>query len=78
MSVVKGQPASATVFNNAFVSKTVDSTVNANILLSDGKYIYLKGNATTDGSFRIGVDSDAIVLEKRIAGTWTTLQSFGE
>lgn len=35
MSVFNGQPANQTTFNNAFVSKSVDSEVSANIELND-------------------------------------------
>lgn len=35
MSVVNGQPANAATFNNAFVSKTADSTVVSNIEFAD-------------------------------------------
>lgn len=39
MSVANGQPANSTTFNNAFISKTVDSTTAANIELADASVI---------------------------------------
>ena len=78
MSVSNGQDANESVFNAAFVSKTSDSILDANIFLTDGKFICLKGNLTTDGSIRIGVDNDAVVIEKRVSGNWITLWSVEE
>ena len=45
MSVTDGQDANQTTFNNAFVSKSVDSTVSSNIHLNDSDVT--NGNAVT-------------------------------
>jgi hypothetical protein len=57
------------------------STGNAifasDIVQTGGKYHYLRGDASTDGSVRISSQaSGAATLEKRASGSWTTLQAW--
>lgn len=61
--------------SNGNLIPTNDETVKADIYadtfkLADNEYIYLKGDETTDGSYRVGVGTSAIVFEKRESGTW--------
>ena len=46
-------------------------------LLVTDYYSYLKGDATTDGSVRIGVSNGTPVLEKRTDGIWIELEAWG-
>ena len=40
--------------------------------LADNTYIYLRGDATTDGSVRMSYQSgtDDVIIEKRVSGSW--------
>jgi len=42
-------------------------------MVTNDKYIYLRGDATTDGSVRTSYQSgsDKVIYEKRVSGTWT-------
>jgi len=43
-------------------------------MVTNDSYIYLRGSATTDGSVRVSYQSasDAVLTEKRVAGSWVT------
>lgn len=41
-----------------------------------GSFIYLFGDATTDGSSRLYAISNEIKMEIRISGTWTLVENF--
>lgn len=48
---------------------------NINEVSINGDSLFYFGDSTTDGSFRIGIAAGSFIVEKRIAGVWTT-QSF--
>jgi hypothetical protein len=67
------------VFRSASATITIDSSIIATGDLSQtgGKYHYLRGDASTDGSVRISSQSSGTALiEKRAGGSWTTLQAW--
>lgn len=74
MSIANGQDANASVFNASFMSRTVDSPITTNIIMPVNKFIYL-GSETVDGSWRIGIDSGNMIMEKRESGSWITKSS---
>ncbi len=74
MSVSNGQTANATTFNNAFVSKNTDSTVNADIILSSGKWIYI-GGKNAAGSMRLGVFDGEPVIQIYSGSSYITVWS---
>jgi hypothetical protein len=47
-------------------------------MVTDDSYVYLRGDATTDGSVRVSFQSGttAIEFEKRISGSWVSRHSF--
>jgi hypothetical protein len=51
--------------------------VGGDVTLVGGKYLYLRGDATTNGSVRIRSQSDNnAILESRIAGSWITMEAW--
>jgi hypothetical protein len=45
--------------------------------VASANYIYMRGNATTDGSVRMSSSADHVVLfESRQSGVWTTIGQF--
>jgi hypothetical protein len=45
--------------------------------MTGGKYFYLRGDASTDGSVRISSQSSGTAqIEKRASGTWTAMESW--
>jgi len=43
-----------------------------------GQYIYLRGDADTDGSVRFNITEGNIKIEIRISGSWETGAEWGE
>lgn len=74
MSIANGQDANATVFNASFISRSVDSPTTANVIMPVNKFVYF-GAENVDGSWRIGVDSGNMIMEKRESGSWITKSS---
>ncbi|KPA09703.1 hypothetical protein MHK_010101, partial [Candidatus Magnetomorum sp. HK-1] len=56
-----------------FTSVSVNNsiTMNTNMTLSNTSYISL-GDPSTDGSWRFAIDSNNLVFQQRISGSWST------
>jgi len=78
MSVINGQKANATTFNSAFTSKTATdgNELTGNLEVVD-TYIYF-GRQDVNGSFRVGIASGELSIEKRVAGAWEQVGAFSE
>jgi hypothetical protein len=66
---------------NATTAITVDTSQNTtlagNLSQTGGKYFYLRGDASTDGSVRISSQSSGTAtIEKRSGGSWTAMESW--
>jgi hypothetical protein len=48
-----------------------NATLNENLFMTGGKFFYLAGNETTDGSIRLSASGTNIITERKISGTWT-------
>ena len=52
---------------------SVITTFSEGISIPSTKYIYLAGDASTNGSWRMGATlSGSLLIEKRVAGSWVT------
>ena len=61
-----------TVLTTAATSATFGSAMD--VMMTGGKYIYLRGTASTNGSVRISSSANfTFLIETRIAGSWVTL-----
>jgi hypothetical protein len=52
-----------------------DWSTDGDFTLSENKYLYFKGDSSTDGSYRAGVTSGVFAIEKRVSGSWATIIS---
>ena len=59
------------VANNATIAGSITTTE----IFTAGNYIYLVGNSTTNGSWRMKATlSESFIIETRISGSWVTKQ----
>ena len=72
MSVSNNQDATAEVFNEAFISRKVDSPIISNIIMPADKFIYI-GSPTVDNCIRIGNSSGVAIFEVRKSGVWESM-----
>jgi hypothetical protein len=68
-----GSFANLVSHRSAATLSTGPASVNARGLsITEGDYIYLKGNSDTDGSIRFYASGDDVFFQRRISGTWAT------
>lgn len=41
-----------------------------------GQYFYLKGDVSTNGSIRLNITTDRLIIEHRVTGTWMPIQEW--
>jgi hypothetical protein len=68
------------LYRSAADTLACDDTISAlaGIDVADAQYVYLRGDASTNGSVRFSSPSTGIMtIESRISGTWTEIGRFG-
>lgn len=81
--IVYGSTLSSAAVNSIFAeienvlngTTAVNVAVNGDILVPTTGYVYL-GTSTSNGSVRISNSSGDVVMESRVAGTWTEIARF--
>lgn len=64
-------------FASSLVSFYTAAAFSDNISMTGAKYLYLRGDASTNGSVRISSDASAsMIIEMRSGGTWYTVQTW--
>ena len=59
------------------ISGAVNMTITGDYATDSDNYFYW-GSESVDGSYRMTVSGGNLIIQKRIATVWTTLQEFGE
>lgn len=77
-SLLASGESQSLVKDTSVVFLDVNTGASAGAFEIDAPWSYLKGDASTDGSVRIGVNSDGTpMIQKRISGEWVELEAWG-
>ena len=63
-------------FDDGFSSGSNPTEASFTTISLGGGYLYLCGDADTDGSVRFSATSGVAILESRSGGVWSTMETF--